>query len=425
MSSEPREAKARRGLSEQIEQLKALRTANVRDTEFKQWRQSTLTIIQRIWPGEGRRSARFRRIPFSPPSSQASMREVREYYERGCAEAAQLLKAFLDEVVEDGVPEATEQARPASFTPGVAEDDFPTLDLPGGPPKSERPRPAQDDVDSRPGAVSIRGSHGHEGGARRNGPERRKKQGKNAPRRRLRDMLGLDALESLGGAGETQTRSRVESAPPAAAGGKDEDVAARAAEDAPVRAAEVAPVRAAESAHVPGQSADESADDQADGHGKPVEAGSGDAGAPGAAAGDLSGGREGEDAAGDPDEDGVPFTADEFLSASPIFRSEGKPVRRANREPVAQPLEGDLGPAPLTSSAAIAVAAIAAEVARLGVPDAQRARTRATLVNLSQLIEEGDLDWESLRAAVAFAMEHPPIGRRLLPLLIPFLDRAA
>jgi len=416
MSSDPREARARRWLSEQMELLKALRTSNVRDTEFKQWRQSTLTIIQRIWPGEGKRSARFRRIPFSPPSSQAPLREVREFYERGCAEAAQLLKALLDEVEQDGLPAASEPARPASIDPGVAEDDFPTLDLPGGPAKPAKAaardeEDAADDGGARPGAVSVRGGRNGEAGARRPGPERRRKQAKNTPRRRLRDMLGLDALEKLAKNGEP------EPADPAPA--QEEKPAAPAPAHTEPHAG-----AGADSADPPMPEDDriEAPDDSAEFE----EASQPASGEPAQAADE-------EDAAAEPagaeDEDETeepaPFTADEFLSASPIFHTEGKPVRRARREPPPEPIEGEFGPAPLTSSTAIAVAAIAAEVARLGVPDGQRARTRATLVNLAQLVEDGALDWEALRAAVAFAMDCPPIGRRLLPLLIPFLDQAA
>lgn len=456
MSRDPREVKAQRWLSEQIEQLKALRTSNVRDTEFKQWRQSTLTIIQRIWTGESKRSARFRRIPFSPPSSQAPLREVREFYERGCAEAAQLLKALLDEVIEEGVPEVTEQARPASVDPGVAEDDFPTLDLPGGPPKPDRPRskdekPGAGRDDARPGAVSIRGERGGEGGPRRPGQERRRKQSKNGSRRRLRDMLGLDALEKLGKGVE---QPPVERAPareekPVAAERADDETPEVTVDDRPGRAASPvdgiaddageAVASAGAGAIEPAEVAEAVEPAEATEVADPMEAAEAVEAAeatepleeaepaePTGPARAAAGEDEAPAGSDDGGEEGVPFTADEFLSASPIFKTEGKPVRRARRdEAPPEPIGGDFGPAPLTSSAAIAVAAIAAEVARLGVPDAQRARTRATLVNLAQRIEDGALDWEGLRAAVAFAMEYPPIGRRLLPLLIPFLDRAA
>jgi hypothetical protein len=211
MSTDARAERARRWLGEQIDQLKALRNAKTRDSDFKQWRQATLTIIQRIWAGDARRSARFRRIPFSPPSTQADGREMREFYERGCAEALQLLTAGLEEIEKNGLPAETASARPASLDPGVAEDDFPTLDLPGVGAEAAVPsEPAESEdlsTSERPrsNGVSVRGEKDddraeHGGSSLRQGAaERRRRQKKGGPRRRLRDMLGLDALEKLAG----------------------------------------------------------------------------------------------------------------------------------------------------------------------------------------------------------------------------------
>ena len=42
---------ARQLLQESLDQLNALKNANVRDTGFKQWRQNALTLIQRLCPG--------------------------------------------------------------------------------------------------------------------------------------------------------------------------------------------------------------------------------------------------------------------------------------------------------------------------------------------------------------------------------------
>jgi len=442
MSTDPREAKAQRWLNEQIEQLKALRTSNIRDTEFKQWRQSTLTMIQRTWAGDSKRSARFRRIPFSPPSSQASMREAREYYERGCAEAAQLLKSYLDEISESGIPEATEAARPATLDPGMADDDFPTLDLPGGPaPAAPKPEPAPNarepkkGADAPAGGVSVRGDgRKEEGGARR--PERRKRQTRNGPRRRLRDMLGLDALEKLGRTPESSEPRMPgidhSNAPPDP---EPQESAQTRASQASAREEHSRNDDAVEAmdAHEAPDAEEAPAEPDAGNDVEVAPVRESDAVAPGIEDAPVAWFEEDEPAAVSPqdeeneagEEAGVPFTADEFLSASPIFHTEGKPVRRPKREAHPEPVETDFGPAPLTSGTAIAVAAIASEVARLGVPEGHRARTRATLVNLAQMIEDGTMDWDGLRNAFAFAMEFPPIGRRLVPLLIPFLDQAA
>ncbi len=89
---------AREWLERQLAELGQLRNATRRDQNFKAWRQSTLTVIQRIWPGDTRRIERFRRIPFSPPMGRATDRQVREFYERGWGEAGVLLRELLAEI---------------------------------------------------------------------------------------------------------------------------------------------------------------------------------------------------------------------------------------------------------------------------------------------------------------------------------------
>jgi hypothetical protein len=460
MSTDARAERARRWLGEQIDQLKALRNAKTRDSDFKQWRQATLTIIQRIWAGDARRSARFRRIPFSPPSTQADGREMREFYERGCAEALQLLTAGLEEIEKNGLPAETASARPASLDPGVAEDDFPTLDLPGVGAEAadtadtaEPAEPAESENRSaserpRSNGVSVRGEKDddrveHGGSSLRQGAaERRRRQKKGGPRRRLRDMLGLDALEKLAGdrdapdevseikarENDREASSEVRGNAPAPSSSSGDARSRRLRSDDDLLAAEDAN-GAAEGSDTPSpvvekkekekQKVKAEAEDEAVRPAADVRAERSPAAEEDAA--DFS-----EENDGLSDEESSRSAAD-FLSASPVFKSEGRPVRRPTREPRAAtpPAEDDFTPAPLTSSTAIAVAAIAAEVARLGVPEGHRARTRASLVSLAQLVEDDEIDWDGLRGAVAFAMEFPPVGRRLLPLLIPFLDRAA
>src|SRR5262245_15977522 len=134
----PTEAAARavQWLEEQVAELTNSRNATSRDPSFKNWRQNTLTIMQRIWPGDQVRSERFRRIPFSPADPRADARSLREWYSRGCQEAARLLNSFIQEIRREGVPETIAEA-PAETPPGEApgsefEGDFPTVDLPTG-----------------------------------------------------------------------------------------------------------------------------------------------------------------------------------------------------------------------------------------------------------------------------------------------------
>ena len=65
-------SKAAQGkLDKQIEQLGELRNGGTRAVEFREWRQTTLTLIERIWPDQSSRATRFRRIPFSPASAKS------------------------------------------------------------------------------------------------------------------------------------------------------------------------------------------------------------------------------------------------------------------------------------------------------------------------------------------------------------------
>jgi len=41
---------------------------------------------------------------------------------------------------------------------------------------------------------------------------------------------------------------------------------------------------------------------------------------------------------------------------------------------------------------------------------------------LARQIEERTADWETLRDAFSLAMDYPPLARRVVPLLVPFLD---
>src|SRR5205085_3721571 len=90
-------------LEVQIERLSELRNAGTRDPAFREWRQNTLTIVQRVWPHIAGRSTRFRRVPFSPQSSRATDLEVRMAYEKGCGEARRLLKLWASELETLGI----------------------------------------------------------------------------------------------------------------------------------------------------------------------------------------------------------------------------------------------------------------------------------------------------------------------------------
>jgi hypothetical protein len=106
---------ARQWLERQLAELNDLRNASNRAPEFKTWRQNTLTVIQRIWPGDAQRSDRFRRIPFRTPGSKVGDRAVREAYEHGCGEAGVLLRQLVGELTLVGLEDSPEP--PASSAP--------------------------------------------------------------------------------------------------------------------------------------------------------------------------------------------------------------------------------------------------------------------------------------------------------------------
>ncbi len=134
---------ARELLQLQLDQLGEFRNAGARSPVFRAWRQSTLTVIQRVWPGDGSRSERFRRIPFSAPSTRAEAKEMRDWYERGCSEAAALLQLYVEEAPSGDAARAPVSTAPANDgSPGLYEDDFPMLDLPGGAPRPAPAKPA-------------------------------------------------------------------------------------------------------------------------------------------------------------------------------------------------------------------------------------------------------------------------------------------
>jgi hypothetical protein len=116
----------------------------------------------------------------------------------------------------------------------------------------------------------------------------------------------------------------------------------------------------------------------------------------------------------EPNEVDAERVTEDFLRHSPVFSSLALPGGAA---PAAAPV--------FEVPAALAVAALASEVATLDVPEGHRARARAALLDLARRIEHHDLTWEALRDGVTFALEFPAIGRRVLPLLVPYLDQAA
>ncbi len=244
MSTTPRET-ALAWLRAQLNEMGGFRNATTRDTQFKQWRQNTLTVIQRIWPGITERSRRFKKVPFAPASNLADSREVRESFERGCAEAESLLSHWIQEIEEHGVrhePAEKSQAStdvaeyaatltldhaPSSDEPGEHEDEVRTLDLDDAPAQPPAPpaaqmqgQPAASAHPPAPGHVPVSQPQAPAPEAPAAAPPRKvRKPAAAKSKTRLKDLLGLGHLSAAQGAADHSSTADGENlaAPPPAA----------------------------------------------------------------------------------------------------------------------------------------------------------------------------------------------------------------
>ena len=108
-------------------------------------------------------------------------------------------------------------------------------------------------------------------------------------------------------------------------------------------------------------------------------------------------------------------TAD-FMRSSPVLGATGRKVQRPAHEATGHGF---------TEPDAIAIVSMLDELTQMGVPATRQSETRARLVDLARRMESDELEWNALRKAVWFAMEYPEVARRLVPLLLPWIDRAA
>ncbi len=474
-------------LEEQIGELGQFRNASPRDPQFKQWRQNALTCIQRIWPGVTSKSRRFRRVPFSPPSTLADVRQSREAFERGCAEAAQLLRSWVTEIEQIGIVlEESEALSPASELPmdgsptltldGTSDDGSSwvapaagvrTIDLPGG--DAATPASATPGSHATPPAPAPAPAEKARGVQKKSKNAKPAKPVKKPIRPRLKDMLGLGNLtapvEDPGV--PVVDSSGLEAAPssPPQQGGDDSfrvergvepdelhvsqrPSASYAADESPVPAAPPAPpVNLPDAPELEvevimpsGRQTPEWSNPLAtigaeiDAAGRtpsfdvigseyetehrlpPVEA-------PAAAA-------DRENRTNPVAEFAAEFSkyqgeADELLDreADLAAKSAGRDDPEQDFAPAeTSPHERD---AMVDVTAASEIAGIATEIDTLDVPAAHRERIYRMLLELSLTIESGEVTWDHLNAVVAAVMPFPALGRRVLPSLMPYIERAA
>jgi hypothetical protein len=108
--------------------------------------------------------------------------------------------------------------------------------------------------------------------------------------------------------------------------------------------------------------------------------------------------------------------AEDFMRSSPVLGATGRKVQRPAPEPAGHEF---------SDPDAIAIMGMVDELTEFGVPTSRQSETRARLLDLARRIEANKLEWNALRKAVWFAMEYPELARRLMPLLLPWIDRAA
>lgn len=395
--------------------LAELRNANPRDSGFKLWRQTTLTLIQRVWPGDQQRSERFRRIPFSPAATRPTRAQIREHFERGCAEATGYLRELIREIQHGALDPASADAPPPAALPSTPSSIAASLaaPLPGeapgthfgteplGPAAPAGPAPppipgflsssvsaAPREAVPPPGAIDSAPA-----------PASRPPKQRKGDRRGLKEMLGF-VDEPQGAPGEEAAEEALEPErpglkpdPPALQGPVSPAApAAGSAPPAPPPAVSGRPPHRAISYGIPAPP-------------EPVEEDEGF----------LPDPRRGE-----PESDVEHMSEDD----DPSIGEDPAELLRESAWLAAQKAAPPATPvAPtLRSPVAAALQALASEVAELGVPEGKRAATRAALTDLARRIEERTADWNTLRDAFGLAMDYPPLARRMVPLLVPYLD---
>ena len=363
-------------LRELISILGELRNAGPRDNRFKQWRQVTVTLLQRLWPNQQERAERFRRIPFSAPTMLADRKATREHYERGCSEAIGYLESLVQELTPGSARSiaASSRTSPKPPQPFEAEATAAPADGHAAAPPTPSGAPAAPQEESDRAAVSFRPTQPFEPKSVPVSPpppaareesvldESEVERPVTGPRPRLKDMLGFGD-EGLA------PPSPAPPSPPASG------------------------ARAAGHSTSAGPHAPWSPSRPEPGPDPPLE--------PTA-----------------PPPDRTPEArrdlAAEFVLESTVLQSKARPLSRT-ASPSASPAETGVAE----------VMALVERLDDLGVPVRHHAIVRAALIDLGRQMESPPIYWDSIRQAITLAMDHPELARRVLPLLMPYLDRAA
>jgi hypothetical protein len=334
-----------------------------------------------------------------------SLKATRSFFEKGCAEATSLVRNMIRELGGTlGRPQRVD--RSTAPAPGEVEDDFPVVDLPG---KSGRPTRAKSDDDDDEGVAIPPAPIPAPEPEPRAKPDPGRVSMKSTPKSNdvrppLREMLGFSSRPiDEEGTDEAEAIPDIERTPifdgfDAKAEENEWEVDESGA-DAEVTGHDAGEWDAPEEFQLPARVRQPRFDDEADGiietdpeNFPPVES-------------------ETPQAEDEPD---TGAEMEEFLRTSPVLKASARPVKKRDSNVPATP-----------SPAAASLVALASEVAHLGVPEGQRAGMRATLLELARRVDERSVDWDSLRDSFQAVLDFPALARRVIPLLIPYLDAAA
>ena len=414
-------------LEDQLMRLAELRNANPRDPGFKLWRQTTLTVIQRVWPGNLQRSERFRRVPFTPSTARPTRTQVREHFERGCGEATGYLRELISQI-KDGALDSgrtAEPAAPSAPPQGLASVSAALAaplpgEMPRTPPPDDETPPLQTMAKLTTEPPPIPGFQASSQSAApgaapppsplRPPAGRPVKSPRKSERRALKDMLGFGDDPSAGPAPAPEAESleaeSLEAERPGASFGQPPPIPE--APGLPMSAGHLEPLEqeplplAPAAASPPMEELLPLVDQDAIRPLREIVP------MPIAAEQVERLGEDeppfGEEPLGETPLEMIPL-APSVVQAEATATTAAAPTKAAPRSPVA-----------------IALHALAGEVEGLGVPEGKRAAARAALTDLARQIEERTADWDTLRDAFNLAMDYPPLARRVVPLLVPFLD---
>lgn len=466
MKNLPSAEEARQWLIVQLELLTELKNSNARDSGFQQWRNNTIALAERIWPHQAAKYKRFRRVPFQPSSVKADDRARRESFEKGCAEARRLLQLWIAEINLHGLLHGGEGSGPPDPMPDLG--DAPSSDVPG---------------QRRSSRASSGGSQsGLGGGTRGNAPgtghvprgrafgvgrgSSGRQQSAAQPKKskpRLKDMLGLgDDGEAAPEAPPEAEPPRIPSAPrptpprletppkpsipllrqpetpaPPPAG---EDLAIerlerpspadtgpdvlersifdamQAARNADTETNEPEPAEASKESK--SKQEDEPEAEVPEAHATPETA-------------------EKEEAPAEPEPEPMKEPAGAEVSTQEPEEETPEPEAEAattstkksdeteEESAIEAPVASKSDDVPEPPGAIVEIVRLASDLDLLGVPEQEARPLRAALLEVGRTLDSDAPEWNALQVAITLAVCQPVVARKLLPLLMPYLDQAA